>query len=347
MSTQIVQPTDSRRAQLRDWLSTVFETESISLIPVSGDASFRRYFRFTHNGSSLIAVDAPPTHENSEAFVAISKVYLKQGVRVPALIEYDLKQGFMCLEDFGDNLLLPQLTNDNVMQLYTNALAILPDIQQVQTTGLGDLPMYDSELLLREMHLFTDWLLPHHLNMDLTEAQRNVIYHAFHLLKENALNQPQVGVHRDYHSRNLMMLENNELGVIDYQDAVVGPITYDAVSLLRDCYIVWPDETVEQLLSHFRHLLIEQNQLTADISEATFQRWFDLMGMQRHLKASGIFARLNYRDHKASYLNDIPRTVTYIIDVAKKYPAFDQFTAFLEQDILPKLNTIKLNEKSA
>jgi aminoglycoside/choline kinase family phosphotransferase len=191
-------------------------------------------------------------------------------------------------------------------------------------------------MLRREMALFTDWLLAKHLEVELNAAEQAIIDNAFSLLVENAQSQPQGGVHRDYHSRNLMVCENG-LGIIDFQDAVIGPITYDAVSLLRDCYVRWPDELVYELLARWQGELVASELLDEAVDEQTFRQWFDLMGVQRHLKASGIFARLYHRDGKAGYLPDVPRTVKYIVDIAARYPQLADFSALVEAKVLNAL----------
>jgi aminoglycoside/choline kinase family phosphotransferase len=327
---------DPRADLLAEWLSDQTGAPDVKLETVSGDASFRRYFRFYHQGRALIAVDAPPAQEDSLPFVNIARAYLVAGIRVPRLYHLDLQHGFMCLEDFGDNLLLAQLNEQTATAFYTAALSVLPEVMQVTNVAGHPLPPFDKALLQREIDLFTNWLLERHLQLSLSEKETQILNNVFTQLIDNALAQPQVGVHRDYHSRNLMVLENGELGIIDFQDAVVGPITYDAVSLLRDCYIQWPDDFVYSSLEDFRNQLVEDN-LLRQVDEHQFRRWFDLMGMQRHIKASGIFCRLNYRDGKSGYLADVPRTVGYIAAVGRQYEAFLPFVAFLEQRVLPAL----------
>lgn len=328
---------DARAKALCAFLEQQFEGSEISLSVVSGDASFRRYFRFFINGHSYIAVDAPPDLEDSKPFVEVSKAFLEQGLIVPEVIHYDLKQGFMCLSDLGDSLLLPALTNQTVKDYYTKSLALLPGIARATATTSGPLPLYDKALLQTEMDLFTDWLLPKHLEVKLTEQEQQVMAQTFSVLVDNALEQPQVGVHRDFHSRNLMLTDNDEVATIDYQDAVLGAVTYDAVSLLRDCYIVWPDELVYELLLEFKLLMSTQLPELEKVSDERFIRWFDLMGLQRHIKVCGIFARLYYRDEKAGYLDDIPTVMQYTIDVAQKYPEFAGFVSLLQDKLQPLL----------
>lgn len=305
------------------------------LFPVSGDASFRRYFRVKADNQSWIAVDAPPEKENSETFVTIARSWLQQGVHVPGVISVDLDQGFMLLSDFGDRLLLPELREENVDPLYKDAMA---ELFKIQCCDVASLPSYDGVLLQREMALFKDWFLVSLLNVDLSADEQESINSAFSILEESALEQPVVCVHRDYHSRNLMITPEHTPGVIDFQDAVKGPITYDLVSLLRDCYISWSDEQVYKWVGFFQTALVEKNTLSAEITVERFERWFDLMGMQRHLKAIGIFARLSIRDDKHSYLQDIPRTLQYVKHVSAKYPELERFNLFVNKILIPAMS---------
>ncbi|MGY8870311.1 MAG: aminoglycoside phosphotransferase family protein [Pseudomonadales bacterium] len=311
--------------------------EGWELQPVSGDASFRRYFRVNSKGNSWIAVDAPPEHENSKVFVEIAEAWSKQGVHVPKVISVDLKQGFMLLSDFGDRLYLPALVEGDAEQLYQCAINELFKIQQCEKDSL---PRYDSAMLQREMSLFSEWFLEDLLKIDLKPLDKDGISRVFESLERSALEQPLVCVHRDFHSRNLMITSEEAPGVIDFQDAVKGPITYDLVSLFRDCYISWPDAEVYTWVEQFRIGLIEKELLSDDVTSASFERWFDLMGMQRHLKAIGIFARLSIRDNKHGYLQDIPRTLKYIVTVCAKYPELDCFKELIELKVVPAMGAV-------
>jgi aminoglycoside/choline kinase family phosphotransferase len=302
---------------------------------VSGDASFRRYYRFNVDSRSYIAVDAPPETENTESFVNIAQAYHDAGVRVPNILGVNVNQGFMYLEDFGNTLLGSVLDNSNYPYYYAKALKQLVEIHSVSDIEGELLPSFDNELLNREYGLFTDWLLSTHLGMVLTDQEDAMLKNTFHVLSKNFVEQPQGGVHRDYHSRNIMVLDNEALGIIDFQDAVVGPITYDAVSLLRDCYVRWPEDGIYDVLKAWH------NEYFTTYEWDTFKRWFDLTGIQRHIKASGIFARLNHRDNKSLYLEDIPRTLNYIVDVGKQYDELSSFTHFVEQKVLPTLKEIQ------
>lgn len=314
---------DDRQQQLLLWLQGIYCGQNITLAPVSGDASFRRYFRFSSGGSNLIAVDAPPAQEDNLSFVEVSELLLQHRINVPRIYHAAPEHGFFVLQDFGDRLLLDALNEQTSDILYSTALQTLAEIQKINPQCL---PVYDSELLQSEMGLFTDWYLARHRGIDIGDKLQATLSSTYHILQDNALQQPQVFVHRDYHSRNLMLLDDGTLGIIDFQDAVCGPFTYDLVSLLRDCYIAWPQEKIDHWLAKYYSQLPGDQQ--HDLQQ--FKRWFDLMGVQRHLKASGIFCRLNYRDGKSAYLNDIPRTLNYVIQVCARYDELKPFYSFLQ-----------------
>lgn len=326
-----------RLSQLTQWVTEQAQELSLvlasdSLIPVSGDASFRRYFRARGADRNWIAVDAPPEHENSHPFVEIGTQWRRQGVRVPRVLAWDAPRGFMLLEDFGDSLLLGQLSPDSVEQLYGQAFA---ELQRIQAADPAALPAYDEALLRREMALFDDWFVDKLLGLQPSDDERRTLMHVEAALVANAREQLQVSVHRDYHSRNLMLLDDGGLGVIDYQDAVWGPVTYDLVSMLRDSYVRWPDEQVHAWVEGFRQRLLEAGQVLPEAE--LFQKQFDLMGMQRQLKVLGIFSRLYLRDGKPGYLNDIPRTLGYLCRAAARYTEFEALHAFLMQRVAPVL----------
>jgi len=270
-------------------------------------------------------MDAPPEQEDCHPFIHVSSLMAGIGLHVPVVLRQDLQQGFLLLTDLGDRVYLSELNTDTVERLYGDALQAL---LRLQSHGAADLPPYDRGLLMNEMELFRQWYLERHLGLQLSEDENATIDAAFTYLADQALQQPRVIVHRDYHSRNLMVSSPNP-GILDFQDAVIGPITYDLVSLLRDCYIAWPrTQVVNWVSQYYRQAQVEG--LLENVSEAQFLNWFDLMGIQRHLKASGIFARLNYRDGKSGYLKDIPRTLGYVIDVGKDYPALRPFIELVE-----------------
>jgi len=314
-----------RLSQLKQWLESLAENTYTQLEPASADASFRQYFRVTDNtnGKTYIVMDAPPEKEDSRPFMLVTDLIRRAEVNAPQIIAADAKQGFMLLDDLGSRPYLDELNNDSADKLYVDAIEALLKLQNID----GMLPKYDAKLLQTEMDLFESWYLNRHLNINLSKTQKAVLNSTFKLIIQSAEEQPQVFVHRDYHSRNLMITDSNNPGVIDYQDAVFGPITYDLVSLFKDCYIEWPREKIE----HWLDLYLARLTPHRFIEKHTLVRWFDLMGVQRHLKILGIFARLNYRDGKAQYLNDLPLTLKYILDTCERYPELKSLKLLLEQ----------------
>lgn len=326
---------ERRLAGLREWLSRALDMQVQSIAPASSDASFRRYFRVHHPQGSLIAMDAPPSHEDCRPFLAMAWLLRDIGLNAPEVLEVDLEHGYLLLSDLGDRRYLDALDANSVERLYGDALDAL---ERLQIHGPRDsaLPVYGRAMLLREMQLFPDWLLARHLGITLDAAQRTVLEQTFELLADAALEQPRVCVHRDYHSRNLMVVDGHNPGVLDFQDAVVGPVTYDLVSLLRDCYIAWPGRQVEAwALGYLRRPAIRA--LVGEVRDDDWLRWFDLMGIQRHLKASGIFARLWHRDGKPGYLGDVPRTLRYMVEAAAPYPELEPLHTFLRQIVVPRV----------
>lgn len=323
-----------RLEQLNHWLSNTLSLPSYELAPASSDASFRRYFRIQFDGESRIVMDAPPDKEDSRPFVRIARELRAIGLNVPEILAEDMGQGFLLLSDLGSTQYLDVLERQNADRLYGDAMEALA-ILQARGPENGSLPAYERDLLWREMELFREWYLGRHLGLELHQTEHKVLDEAFDLLVENALEQPGVSVHRDYHSRNLMLSEHNP-GILDFQDAVHGPITYDLVSLLRDCYIEWPREQVEEWVNGYHDTAVDQGILRQRQQER-FLRWFDLMGVQRHLKATGIFARLNHRDGKPGYLKDIPRTLGYVMEVCGRYPELTSFKALLDERVQPHL----------
>ncbi len=321
--------TDDRLILLNEWIVENLGDIEYSLTPISGDASFRRYFRLVTPQARYIAVDSPPEKESNDAFVNVTHLLGAEGLPVPHIYYSSLDFGFFLLSDLGDKLLLNVLTIENVDNFYHQALDALLLIQQTEATSL---PAYNESLLLQEMELFREWFLIKHLNLSLNEHDTSMFDNTFNALMRNATEQPQVFVHRDYHARNLMVIEGKYPGIIDYQDAVLGPVTYDLVSLLRDCYISWPNKIVHELTLGFHKKLVE-NRIIPEVNDMTFSRWFDLMGIQRHLKAIGIFSRLNIRDNKPNYLEAIPRTLTYIKSAAAHYPETKCLAEFINNNV--------------
>ena len=317
---------------LQHWLQADLGIQNAQLVAITNDASFRRYFRLITEGVSHVVMDAPPDKENCVPFIDVANRLQASGLNAPQILAGDLKQGFLLLTDFGSQLYLPALNETQIESLYGDALDALV-VMQTRTSS-DNLLLYDYQSLHREMDLFTNWLLDKHLNLSLSASEQANLATCFELLSSSALTQPQVFVHRDYHSRNLMIVPNHNPGILDFQDAVKGPITYDLVSLLRDCYISWPLARVRGwALRHYTQM--QPTGILNDVDESKFLRWFDWMGIQRHLKASGIFARLYHRDGKSNYLKDIPRTLGYIVEVSANYPELAPLYKLVEQRVLP------------
>ena len=272
-------------------------------------------------------MDAPPEHENSDKFIKIANMMAGFGLNVPVIKAQDLDQGFLLITDLGNRVYLSELNDSTVESLYGDALSSL---KVLQSQGIEfELPQYDHALLMREMEIFREWYLGKHIEFNLDDKLNSEIDQCFEFLAQSALEQPQVIVHRDYHSRNLLITDEHNPGILDFQDAVIGPVTYDLVSLLRDCYIEWPAAKVAEWVKAY-HASCLQSGILKDVNADMFKRWFDLMGIQRHLKASGIFARLNYRDGKPGYLNDIPRTLNYVKQASQSYPELTTINSLLD-----------------
>ena len=302
--------TDTRLDLLTDWLETFFGDENFVISVASDDASFRRYFRIERSNTTFIAMDAPPSKENCEPFIRIAKHLTLGNVHAPKIIETNLEQGFLLLEDLGNQTFLNTQQKNFELQHYKSAIDVLIDIQSLKTDS-SNIPNYDAALLTTEMQLLVDWYLP-----ALSNEQHTQLQAIFDLLSNNALSTNQVFVHRDYHSRNLMVLANNELGIIDFQDAVIGSNTYDLVSLLKDAYFELDSADLHTLLHYY------YDQANIQIPFLNFEKQFDLMGLQRHLKVLGIFKRLSIRDGKHQYLDDIPLVKKYALQMADKYSEF-------------------------
>ncbi|MEH6357621.1 MAG: phosphotransferase [Pseudomonadales bacterium] len=351
---------DHRQTALSEWVVDQLQQLNLyqdghdeSLVAVSGDASFRRYFRTAalSSGQTLIAVDAPADKEDSRPFVAIAQAWLEQGVHVPEVRAADFDLGFMLLSDLGDDLFLPQLET-HADSLYQAALGELVTIQRSAAPHDYALPNYAADKLRQEMQLCPDWFFKQLLGLELSAEDKQRLDNVVDKLVASALEQPQVCVHRDYHSRNLMTLADGHVGVLDFQDAVVGPITYDLVSLLRDCYISWSDEHEEKWIGDYLQLSLQYGLWPqVDMPEyAVFKRWFDWMGLQRHLKCVGIFSRLYLRDGKAGYLQDIPRTFAYLKKVCEQYTEFAEFNGWLDEVVVPAMQNceyLTINKETA
>lgn len=327
--------TDNRLDALKAWVESHIGHQHWRLSPASADASFRRYFRVQWNDHSRIIMDAPPEFERCQPFIQISRQFRSLGLNVPEILEADVDHGFVLLSDLGTEQYLDQLPARGDA-LYRDAFDALFKLQSAPPLQL---PEYSQAKLYQEVGLFDDWFFQQYLNLQLTDNVRAMIQPVYDAVVANALEQPRVSIHRDYHSRNLMVTGTDNPGILDFQDAVIGPVTYDPVSLLRDCYICWPMEKIYEWLEPYRLRLTEAGMLNG-VSRDQFEYWFDLMGMQRHLKCVGIFARLNIRDGKSGYLKDIPRTFQYILDVMQRHNLFLPFQTFCHEVIMPRLTQI-------
>lgn len=333
-------PEDAREQALSAWFRAVapdLASEGMAgeLVAVSGDASFRRYFRGYAGDQPCILMDAPPELEDCGPFLRLARILREGGVNVPRVLAVDSGQGFICLEDFGAVLFLDSLASGSSADtLYARAMDQLLLIQQIPAQVLA-VPAYDAALLQREMALFRDWLCLQLLGLELSSSCEQLLHETFEFLCAAALAQPVAGVHRDFHSRNLMDRGEAAPGVIDFQDAVWGPLSYDLVSLLKDCYIAWPRDRVLGWLGEYHGRALAAGLPVPAM--ASFIRDVDLMGVQRHLKASGIFARLWLRDGKRGYLQDIPRTLAHITALAGLYPELSPFIDWCEARVMPRL----------
>jgi aminoglycoside/choline kinase family phosphotransferase len=319
---------DPRRDALERWLSAQLHGAHFSLAPASEDASFRRYFRVRlDDGASFVAMDAPPDKEDCRPFVHVAGLLVAAGVHAPNLHAQDLAQGFLLLSDLGTRTYLHELAPANAPKLFGDATDAL--IRWQLATRAGELPPYDEALLRREMQLFPQWYVAKHLGLELKQEQESLLEQVFAALVKSALAQPRVYVHRDYMPRNLMLSDPNP-GVLDFQDAVIGPITYDVVSLMRDAFVSWEQEAVlDWTVRYWEKARAAGLPVDEDFGE--FWRAFEWMGLQRHLKVLGIFARINYRDGKPKYLTDTPRFIRYARDVAGRYSALAPLNRLLDE----------------
>ncbi len=325
---------DERKAALLRWL------ENSALVPskieaMAGDASFRRYFRVWIGGQTYVVMDAPPTKERCQPFVQIARALQELGLNAPQIFEADLEQGFLLLSDFGDTTFLKALTlhPDDAMSLYANALKALATLQDCRHVHDYDLPYFDKKWLVQEWAWHKEWFLCQFLGLKEleNEAALDVNYQT---LIDSAVQQPQVFMHRDFHSANLMVLPNQAVGLLDFQDAFIGPVTYDLASLLRDCYIDWPDSNVQTWVLTYLRLLKQHGQLV-NVTDEIFLRWFERMGVERHLKALFTFARKWVRDQQPQYLQHMPRTLNYILHATQHDPLLKEMHQFYAQVVKP------------
>lgn len=314
------------------WFSKHLNLSKVELITVSADASFRRYFRYQDKHSSYILVDAPPATEKNIEFIAYAIEYAEVGLDVPRVIWSDVEQGFLCLTDLGNQTLLP-LLSDHSVQWYPKAIELLPLISKVGE--LADQAYYNAAFFEQELTLFSQWFCSDLLHIDIPTKHQITLKTCFELLIESAISQPQVSVHRDFHSRNLMVRDNTSLSIIDFQDTVTGPLTYDAASLLKDCYFKLPIDERDALLKKSYQQFATIYSLSCSYQQ--YKKWFDLMGLQRHLKVCGIFSRLHFRDKKSHYLNDLPLVVEYIVETVNEYDELQSLKVLFEEMILPIL----------
>jgi aminoglycoside/choline kinase family phosphotransferase len=334
-------PSDARLASLRRWVRDDLGFTDASLVAASADASFRRYFRLARGDDSYIVMDAPPDKESLAPFLKVQSLLADIDMHVPLVLARHTAEGFLLLTDLGSSHYLDALEaaraaghDAEIERLYADALAALAKLQTLARACAASLPCYDAATLAREMELLPEWFLSRHLGIAVSAAERRLLDRTFAALTACALSQPTTFVHRDYHSRNLMICREENPGIIDFQDAVSGPVTYDLVSLLKDCYIAWPAQRVRTWVLAFRERLLRAGFAPLP-DEREFLRWFDLLGIQRHSKVLGIFCRLHYRDGKPRYLDDLPRVLEYTRTAAAAYPETAEFAEFLAERVVP------------
>jgi N-acetylmuramate 1-kinase len=308
--------------KIEAWLDTTpYKEYKITI--ASADASFRKYYRLTNADKTFLLMDSSLEKDSLAPFIDVTSRLLDVNVNAPKILEKNLQNGFLIIEDFGNTHYLNVLDANNYKTLYSKAIDTIITMQDADTKNL---PIYDKAFLHFEMDLMKDWYLEKNLKVALSEVQKNTIMNSLDAISDVVLSQPQdVFVHRDYHSRNIMLTEDDKIGVIDYQDAMNGAITYDLVSLLKDCYIAYDRQVIEKLVLEFR------DKKALDASDEEFLKWFDFMGMQRHIKVLGIFSRLYLRDGKDGYLKDIPLTLKYTIDAASRYEETKELSYLLKE----------------
>jgi N-acetylmuramate 1-kinase len=346
---------DARLSLIHSWLTQDLEWRIGRITVASADASFRRYFRVSRGdvdpaawapkADTLIVMDAPPGKEDIAPYLKVTGLLEQAGVHVPHVHAYDARRGFVVMEDLGNTQYLSLLrTGRGVDKLYGEALTTLANIQVRGLRAAQQLAPYDRQPLERELNLMPEWYLARHLGLELTPEERAMVTVTNEVLINEAQIQPQVFVHRDFHSRNLMVLEKGGPGVIDFQDALRGPIGYDLVSLLKDCYISWSRERVERWVKGYRRVL---GRLGANVGDSEYQflRWFDFIGVQRHIKVLGIFARLWHRDGKIGYLDDLPLVMSYVLDACRRYSELVEFGRWLEWRVAPQLSAANARQK--
>lgn len=318
-----------RAAARLAWTRAALGDATLVLEPASADASFRSYWRTHHDGRSWIVMDSPPAQEDPRPWLKIGRQLAAAGLHVPAVRAQDLEQGFLLIEDLGTRLYLSELNEHNADTLYGDAMDALLRMQT--RMAFDELPPFDRDVLARGLEVMPEWFLGRHLGHTPARNEWDVLEAAFNTIIRNAQEQPRCFVHRDYHSRNLLVVEHNNPGIIDFQGALAGPVTYDLASLLRDAYIVWPRERVEGWVESYRQRLRDAGVIGHDIDQKHFLRWFDLTGLHRHVRVLGQFYRLWYRDGKPGYLADVPRVYHYVVSVTRSYPELADFAALIER----------------
>lgn len=313
---------------LENWLKETLGLQSYSLHALPMDASFRQYFRVRFNDQSYVLMDASRDQSSLKPYIAISHALRDLGLNTPEILVSDLNHGFLLISDFGDQLFQQALTHANTEFLYNQALQALSILQKLTSVDGWALPHFTAEVMFQELILFKQWFLEKHLSISLPEQKEQALLQFFHFLADACSQQPTVFMHRDYHSANLMLLPNNEIGILDFQDAFIGPVTYDLVSLIRDCYQTLPAEKVGEFALRYR------DQIKLNVSDAVFLNWLDLMGLQRHLKALLTFSRKYRRDQNDRYLQHIPRTLNYILTTSQRYPECATLQAIMEEAAL-------------
>lgn len=320
-----------RENALKEWLIDVIKCNDFILTPLAGDASFRRYFRIKYNGLTQVVMDAPPGKEDVEPFVHIAQMLTKAGVLTPEILAMNKEQGFLLLSDFGDQLLLDKLLPQTANDYYHESINTLLKIQECPITD-PTLPSFDKAFMLKEMNVCPEWFFNAYLSLKLNEDEALLMQHTMDWIANELSSQPLVFIHRDYHSRNLMLVNSQSgtsLGVIDFQDAMRGPLTYDLVSLLKDCYISWPRARILEWVEFFHsHCALANNYTLPE-----FIRAFDLCGLQRHLKVLGVFCRLYLRDNKSGYLKDLPLTLNYVIECTEIYEELHPLYEFFQKRV--------------
>jgi len=307
--------------KVKEWLSTT-KYKDAKIEVASADASFRQYFRLTFENESFIVMDASREKESLKPFLHITKKLLNANVKAPNILEQDEEKGYLLIEDFGNVHYLNILDDKNFKDLYTLAMREIVKMQEIDSS---DLPLYDKKFLRFEMDLMNEWFLQKYLKIELSKEKESELDKSLEIIENIVLEQPQnLFVHRDYHSRNLMLTPKKQIGIIDYQDAMSGALTYDLVSLLKDCYIEYNSQDVHELALKFRDMK------GLNIDDETFKKWFDFMGLQRHIKVLGVFARLHIRDGKSNYLDDLPLTLKYVRNTAKKYDELNGFSEIID-----------------